>query len=78
MDSVYFGIWEDADLGDHTDDVVGCDTLLNSAFYYEDEPDYVYGENPPSFFSTLLQGPVVYTNNSSDTANNNFGELLGN
>ncbi len=77
MDSVYFGIWEDADMGDYTNDVVGCDTLLNSAFYYEDEPDYVYGDNPPSFFSTLLQGPVVNTNNPSDTATSNFGELLG-
>lgn len=77
LDSVYFGIWEDGDLGDATDDVVGCDTLLNSSFYYDDEPDYVYGENPPAFFSTLLQGPVVTTNNPSDTSNNNFGELLG-
>jgi hypothetical protein len=30
MDSVYFGVWEDADVGDATDDVVGCDTLLQS------------------------------------------------
>ena len=58
MDSVYFGVWEDGDLGDATDDVVGCDTLLNSGYYYADEPDYQYGENPPAFFSTFLQGPI--------------------
>jgi len=77
MDSVYFGIWDDGDLGDATDDVIGCDTLLNSGFYYGNEPDAQYGNNPPSFFSAMLQGPVVTTNNPSDTANNNFGELLG-
>ncbi len=61
MDSVYFGIWEDGDLGDATNDVVGCDTLLNSAFYYENEPDSHYGDNPPAFFtSTLLQRTDCY------------------
>jgi len=77
MDSVYFGVWEDADMGDATDDVVGCDTLLNSGFYYADEPDYQYGENPPAFFSTFLQGPIINTNNPTDSAFNNFGELIG-
>jgi hypothetical protein len=77
MDSVYFGVWEDADMGDATNDVVGCDTLLNSAYYYEDEPDYVYGNNPPSFFSTLLQGPIVETNDDSDTATVNYGQIIG-
>jgi len=77
MDSVYFGIWDDGDLGDATNDVVGCDTLCNSAFYYETEPDYQYGENPPAFFSTFLQGPIFNTNNPTDSAVNNFGELLG-
>ena len=77
MDSVYFGIWEDGDLGDATDDVVGCDTLLNSGFYYGNEPDYQYGDNPPAFFSTFLQGPIFNTNNPSDTARVNLGNLLG-
>jgi hypothetical protein len=77
MDSVYFGIYEDADVGDPTDDVVGCDTLLNSAYYYGNEPDAQYGDNPPAFFSTLLQGPIVETNDYLDTAYNNSGELIG-
>ena len=77
MDSVYFGIWEDGDLGDATNDVVGCDTLLNSGFYYGNEPDYQYGDNPPAFFSTFLQGPIFNTNNPSDTARVNLGNLLG-
>ncbi|MEJ2103362.1 MAG: T9SS type A sorting domain-containing protein [Ignavibacteriaceae bacterium] len=77
LDSVYFGIWEDSDLGDHTDDVVGCDTLLNAGFYYNKSPDAIYGENCPSFFTSLLQGPVINTNILSDTANNNLGQIIG-
>ena len=77
MDSVYFGVWEDGDMGDATNDVVGCDTLLNSAFYYESEPDARYGDNPPSFFTSLLQGPIVKSNISADTAKNNFGQQIG-
>ena len=77
MDSVYFGIWEDGDLGDATDDVVGCDTLLQSGFYYSTVPDAQYGVNPPSFFTSLLQGPIINTNNSADTAYIFSGELIG-
>jgi len=77
MDSVYFGIYEDADVGDASDDVAGCDTLLNSGFYYGNQPDDNYGINPPAFFSSILQGPVVETNNPADTAKNNYGVNLG-
>jgi hypothetical protein len=77
MDSVYFGVWEDADVGDATDDIVGCDTLLQSGFYYGNTPDAQYGENPPSFFTSLLQGPIVESDSPSDTAYNFMGELIG-
>jgi hypothetical protein len=77
LDSVYFGIWEDADIGNFVDDVVGCDTLLNSGFYYNNQPDNIYGENQPSFFTSFLQGPLIQTGISSDTAKNNLGELIG-
>lgn len=77
MDSVYFGIWEDADVGDATDDVVGCDTLLQSGYYYAKEPDWAYGENPPAFFTSILQGPIVSSINPADTAYNYLGALNG-
>jgi hypothetical protein len=70
-------MWEDGDLGDYTDDVVGCDTLLNSGFYYNRFPDQLYGNDCPAFFTTLLQGPVTYTSIQTDTAKNNLGLLLG-
>lgn len=77
MDTVYFAIWQDADLGDHSDDVVGCDSLLNSGFYYNRNPDGLYGENCPAFFTTFLQGPIIQTSVSTDTAQNNYGNLIG-
>jgi hypothetical protein len=77
-DSVYFGFWADPDLGNAIDDKVGCDTLLNSGIIYNEGIDeYGYGDNPPAFLTTLLQGPVVETGVNSDTAYNKLGELLG-
>jgi hypothetical protein len=60
MDSVFFGVWQDADLGDFLDDMVGCDTSRNSGIIYNDGPDVQYGPNPPAFFSSFIQGPAVY------------------
>jgi len=77
MDSVYFGIWEDGDLGNYSDDVVGCDTLLKSGFIYNNSYDDVYGDNCPAFFASLLQGPVIETNQNSDTATINYGQIIG-
>ncbi len=82
-DSVYFSYWSDTDLGsDPTDDIPGCDTILNSRFVYNSGPDtsfpgYGYGINPPAFFTTLLQGSVVPTGLSSDTAYIKLGSIIG-
>jgi hypothetical protein len=76
LDSVIFSFWADPDLGDHLDDLVGCDTLLSSFFTYNGAPDAQYGNNPPAHFITLLQGPQVVSNNSS-IAYNRRGISLG-
>jgi len=61
LDSVYFTAWADADLGvEHGDDLVGCDTLLNSGYTYNSGPDPSYGNNPPAFFINILQGPYAF------------------
>jgi len=60
MTDVYFGVWDDPDLGDGQDDLVGCDTVLQGGYTYNDGPDAVYGNNPPSFFAKTLAGPVTY------------------
>jgi len=60
LDSVYFTAWADADLGDFHDDLVGCDTILNSGFLYNSGPDVRFGDKTPAFFINLLQGPYSY------------------
>jgi len=77
MDSVIFSFWSDPDIGDFTDDLVGSDTLLNSSYCYNDGEDNDYGENPPAFFTTLLQGPFAVSSDSNDIGYNRKGPNLG-
>jgi hypothetical protein len=63
MDSVYFSPWADMDLGGsqgYTDDLVGCDTLRNAGYTWNDGDDPVFGVQAPASFMPLFQGPVVY------------------
>jgi hypothetical protein len=73
MTDVYFGIWDDPDLGDSQDDLVGCDTLLKGGYTYNDGPDGQYGNNPPSFFAATLAGPVTYIPGETFIDNNGNG-----
>ena len=59
LDSVYFGVAVDNDIGNYATDFTGSDTLLNSAFAYKKNQDNYFGDNPPSIMTTLLQGPIV-------------------
>jgi hypothetical protein len=77
-DSVYFGLWADPDIGsNYQEDLVACDTLLNSVFAYKYGTDPAFGVNPPAFFTTILQGPVVNSYLSSDTAYIRLGQQIG-
>ena len=60
LDSVIFAMYADPDLGVAWDDLIGCDTLLNSGFIYNNGSDDEYGSTPPAFFMKYLQGPVSY------------------
>ncbi|MBU2445747.1 MAG: T9SS type A sorting domain-containing protein [Bacteroidetes bacterium] len=73
LDSVYFSAWADIDLGDYTDDLTGCDTLLSSGYTYNDSSDGNYGMDPPAIFFNLIQGPKIYTGSNIDTAFNMKG-----
>ncbi len=77
FDSVYFGAWADADLGDFNDDLVGSDTTLMAGYTYNNGPDNDYGINPPCFVISLLQGAKVETGNPDDMAFNVKGPNLG-
>jgi|GEM_PF-1043149 len=57
-DSCYAALWDDPDVGDASDDLVGCDTLLNLGYGYNDGPvDAIYGFSPPALGFIFLQGP---------------------
>lgn len=72
LDSVYFGVWADPDLGDFTDDLVGSDTTLDAGYVYNDGNDANYGSNPPTFLIDFFQGPVAFVPGKSfDDANGN-------
>lgn len=55
FDSVKTGIYIDGDLGNPSDDYIGCDSLKNSFYYYNGDPfddpfngQPGYGNNPPA------------------------------
>ena len=73
LTNVYFGVWGDPDLGDAQDDLVGCDTVLQGGFTYNDGSDPAYGNNPPSFFTKSLAGPVTYIPGITFIDNNGNG-----
>ncbi len=59
LDSVYFGVWADPDVGDYENDLVGCDTELNAGFTYDNGVDAAY-TNSPCYLIDFFQGPVAY------------------
>lgn len=77
LDSTYFSVWADPDLGTPTDDLVGCDTLLNAGYIYNNGADAIYGANPPCFLIDFFQGPSYYTGVATDTAYEVNGKYRG-
>jgi hypothetical protein len=78
LDSTYFTVWADPDLGTATDDKVGCDTLLNAGYVYNAGPtDVEYGSAPPCFLIDFFQGPASYTGVATDTAYEVNGKFRG-
>jgi hypothetical protein len=68
IEDMAIGHWSDVDLGFATDDFIGCDTLLDLAFSYNDSNvDNLYGSPPPAIGYMLLLGPLV-EGNASDSA----------
>ena len=63
-DSVYFSQWMDADIGNFSDDFVGCDTNIGLGFAYngdiqDDQSGGGYGVNPPAAGVMFLEGPLL-------------------
>ena len=59
LDSTYFSLWCDPDIGGSSDDYVGCDSALCVGFGYNaTDSDPIYGSRPPCVGYDLLQGPL--------------------
>ena len=70
LDSTYFAMWVDGDLGCYTDDFVGCDTTRSLAYYYNrdaldgsagcmcDGGGATYCDNIPILGIDYFRGPV--------------------
>lgn len=57
-DSCFVAVWDDPDLGDASDDLVGCDTTLSLGYCYNGQPtDATYGTTPPAIGFDFFQGP---------------------
>lgn len=67
---VYVGFWTDADLGDHSDDYVGCDVQRGMGYIYNgdnmdgDGNGKTYGNNPPAWGLDFIRGMYCDANNS--------------
>lgn len=69
LENCYFSIWSDPDLGDASDDLVGCDTLLGLGYVYNaSNYDGQYGDAPPALGIDFFQGPLIQTDDPADTA----------
>jgi len=69
IDSMYIAHELDPDLGDFTEDVIGCDTLLSLGFIYNgiavDRQYKTFGLPPPSIGFDFLQGPRARSSGDS-------------
>jgi len=87
---MYFGFWTDWDLGQFSDDFVGCDTAREAWFAYNadslDDPPQGYGLQPPAMSAAWLNHPMahhMYYNNdftaigNPEIAQQFYGYLIG-
>jgi hypothetical protein len=83
LKDVFFSIWADADLGNHIDDMYGCDTIRQGLYFYQNTPDGIYGNSVPSFLVDQLTAPHSYIpgvtfidNNGNNTYENEIDTPL--
>lgn len=72
IDSVYIMKWADTDIGDYTDDLGGCDSILGLGYVYNSNKfDKMYqsaGLSTPAVGFDILYGPAYYTGDENDSA----------
>lgn len=73
LDSVYFSLWSDPDLGDEKDDLVGTDVSNSAIYCYNDGSDYMLGDKPFALYTGFIQTPIVQIPEVTFHDNNNNG-----
>ena len=61
IEDAFLSLWSDPDLGEYSDDLVGCDTLNDLFFCYNADNDDAghYGSTPPAVGFRIMAGPIV-------------------
>ncbi len=81
LHDVMIGNWMDVDLGNYSDDYVGCDSALGLAFVYNgdanDETQSGYGLNPPAFGAVILPNGEIDAMGAMTYYENDFS-VIGN
>ena len=68
LDSVFVSMWHDDDVGDATDDLVGCNIDLSVGYTYNDaDGDNTYGVEVPAAGADFFQGPLVSSPGDTST-----------
>jgi hypothetical protein len=80
LNSTYFSIWNDTDLGYYLDDYVGCDVKRGLGYTYNADPfDETisgangYGDYPPAFGCDFFKGPLADHNPGDNKDNDQDG-----
>lgn len=74
-DKTYFSIVTDPDLGDASNDYIGCDTTLQLSYCYNatnqdgNGSSRTYGTNPPAVGQLFLRGAHIKNSHGNDTLN---------
>ncbi len=70
IEDCHFSLWCDPDLGEYTDDLVGCFVDEDLGYVYNSDNDDAnhYFDKPPAVGYDFFQGPLLETGNPDDVA----------
>ncbi|NOY60434.1 MAG: hypothetical protein GXO75_16100, partial [Calditrichaeota bacterium] len=81
IDSLYFSIFSDPDVGNYSNDLMGCDSTADLCFAFNgDQSDNEFDDQniiPPVVGYAILQGPIIETDNMQDKAVYDFQYIYG-
>lgn len=70
IEDCHFSLWCDPDLGEYTDDLVGCFVEEDLGYVYNSDNDDAnhYFDKPPAVGYDFFQGPLMFTGIDTDSA----------